>query len=158
MTNDDTPLPALSITDVTMAEGNAGLTAFVFTVNLSAPSAQTVTVDVSVGAGTASAGSDYQAPVSTMLTFTPGDVSESFTVQVLGDTEFELNETFLVSMSNAVNATLADAQGTGTIQNEDAQAVAGNAVPVPTLGDWHKLFLMLMVLSAGLMVSHRRLR
>src|SRR5437762_12003731 len=42
--NDD-PLPALSINDVTVKEGDAGTTDAVFTVTLSSPSSQMVTVD-----------------------------------------------------------------------------------------------------------------
>ena len=41
------------------------------------------------------------------------------TVTVRGDTLLESDETFLVNLSNAVNAAIADNQGTGTIQNDD---------------------------------------
>ena len=40
---------------------------------------------------------------------------------VNGDTTFEADETFTVQLSNAVNATISDATGTGTILNDDAQ-------------------------------------
>jgi hypothetical protein len=42
---------------------------------------------------------------------------------VNGDTTFEPNETFTVNLSSPVNATLADNQGTGTINNDDPQPV-----------------------------------
>ena len=38
---------------------------------------------------------------------------------VNGDTTFEPNETFVVNLSGAGNATIADAQGQGTITNDD---------------------------------------
>src|SRR2546427_2077375 len=57
--NNDDPLPALSINDATVTEGNQGTTNAVFTVRLSAVSGQTVTVHFATADGTATAGSDY---------------------------------------------------------------------------------------------------
>src|SRR5262249_28723575 len=48
--NDD-PLPALSIGDVSVTEGNSGTTAATFTVSLSAASGQTVTVNFATADG-----------------------------------------------------------------------------------------------------------
>src|SRR6185312_8027902 len=42
-------------------------------------------------------------------------------VTVIGDTTFESNETFFVNLSTAVNATISDNQGAGTINNDDSQ-------------------------------------
>ena len=44
---------------------------------------------------------DYTAVGATMLTFAPGVTSQTFTVQVVGDTLNESNETFLVTLSRA---------------------------------------------------------
>ncbi len=113
--NDDAP-PTLSISDVTQVEGDSGTTAFVFTASLSAASAQQVTVAYSTADGTATAPSHY-ATVSGTLTFAPGATTQTITVNVVGDLLQEPDETFFVNMSAATNATIADAQGTGTIQN-----------------------------------------
>ncbi len=40
-------------------------------------------------------------------------------MQVEGDTKVEPNETFFVNLSKPTNATIADAQGQGTITNDD---------------------------------------
>jgi hypothetical protein len=64
------------------------------------------------------ADSDYQATSGT-LTFNPGEVSQPVAVLVNGDTNMEPNETFFVNLSNATNATIADGQGVGTIENDD---------------------------------------
>jgi len=103
---------------VTVTEGNSGTTNAVFTVTLSAASASTVTVNYATANGTATAGSDYVAQNNT-LTFTAGQTSRTITVVVTGDTTVEPNETFLVNLSNPVGATIADAQGQGTITNDD---------------------------------------
>src|SRR5262249_49900732 len=51
--------------------------------------------------------------------FNPGDTTKPITVVVNGDTVNEPNETFFVNLSSALNATIADGQGVGTILNDD---------------------------------------
>ncbi|MBA2732119.1 MAG: lamin tail domain-containing protein [Acidobacteria bacterium] len=121
--NDDVT-PSIIITDVTENEGNAGTTAFTFTVSLSTASTQTVTVNYATADNTAIAPGDYTAIASTQLSFAPGETSKQVTVQVNGDTQVEANETFFVNLSGATNATIADNQGVGTITNDDAAAAA----------------------------------
>ncbi len=78
-----------------------------------------MTVQFATANGTATTGdNDYQSTSGT-LTFTPGQTSKTVTVKVVGDTKVESNETFFVNLSNAVNATIADNQGVGTINNDD---------------------------------------
>jgi len=118
ITNDDTQ-PEISIDDVTLAEGDAGTTAFIFTVSLSNASDSTITVDAATANGSATAGSDYAAVATTTLTFDPGETSQQFTVNVSGDTTLEGTETFFVDLGNPSGATIADDQGTGTITEDD---------------------------------------
>jgi parallel beta-helix repeat protein len=119
---DDEGIPALSVSDVTQAEGNSGTTSFTFNVSLSGQSGQSVTVNFgTVAGGTATLGNDYQ-PASTMLTFAPGETIKPVTVLVNGDTQDEPNKTFFVQLSSPTNATIAKAQGTGTIVNDDSVA------------------------------------
>jgi hypothetical protein len=118
--NDNDSQPGLSIDDVAADEGDGGTTCFKFTVLLSNPSTQTVTVDYSTADGTATdASGDYQS-ASSSVSFTPGETSKQLTINVNGDTLFEPNETFFVNLSNASGATITDSQGQGTIQNDDA--------------------------------------
>src|SRR5262249_20446176 len=111
--------PSIDLDDVSVTEGNAGTTEATFTVQLSAPSRETVTVDYATADGSAIAGSDYQSASGT-LTFDPGQTSQTITVLVNGDTIFEKNETFTVNLSNPVNANIDRGTGTGTILNDDA--------------------------------------
>ena len=71
---DDDPPPTLSITDVTVTEGNAGTTNAVFTVSLGAASGKTVTVDYATADGTATAAGRLHGRTGT-LTFAPGETS-----------------------------------------------------------------------------------
>ena len=57
------------------------------------------------------------------LSFTAGQTSKTISVTVNGDTTVEPNETFLVNLSSPSGATLADAQGQGTITNDDSAAL-----------------------------------
>lgn len=91
----------------------------VFTARLSAASGQNVTVRYATANGTAAAGSDYTALALTTLTFSPGQTTKTVIVQVRGDTSREANETFFVNLSAAANTTIADAQGLGTLLNDD---------------------------------------
>jgi len=109
---------ALSINDVTLAEGNNGNTSFIFTVTLSSAGSLPVTVDYATADGTAMAGSDYQ-PASGSLTFAPGDTQKTITVLVSGDTVNEPDANFFVNLSNPTNAAITHSQGVGLIVNDD---------------------------------------
>ncbi len=117
--DDDNP-PTLSINNVTQAEGTGGTTTpFVFTVSLSAASGKPITVDYATQDGTATvADNDYQERSGT-LTFNPGQTTRTITVPVYHDDLDEDDETFLVNLTNPVNASIAVAQGIGTIIDDD---------------------------------------
>src|SRR4029077_7046533 len=115
--NDDA---AISVTDMSKPEGDSGTSAFGFTVSIPFASLLPVTVHYATVDGTATvANNDYQS-TSGDLTFNPGDMTKTVTVPINGDATPEPNETFIVHLSNATNATIAKAQGTGTLQNDDA--------------------------------------
>ncbi|MGD8872322.1 MAG: Calx-beta domain-containing protein, partial [Gemmatimonadota bacterium] len=118
VTNTDIDASMISINDVSRAEGNSGSANLTFAVTLSVPSTQTVTVDYTLGGGTATAGTDYTATPGT-VTFTPGDTSEPIDVPILGDAVDELNETFNVTLSSPSNAAISDGLGVGTITDDD---------------------------------------
>lgn len=128
ITNDDTQ-PAISIADVSQAEGNSGTTAFDFAITLSNPSSMPVTVVADTSDGSAGAPADYASVVSQTITFNPGTTTQTLTVGVAGDTTPETNETFTVDLSAPSNATIADGQATGTIVDDDSGPVftIGNA-------------------------------
>jgi hypothetical protein len=117
--DDDDP-PALSIGDLTRAEGNGESSNANLPVTLSAPSGKTVTVQVSTANGTATAGADYTALNAQTLTLVPGDTSESAAVPVIGDTLDEPDETVTVTLAGPSNATVGDGQATLTITDDDA--------------------------------------
>ena len=121
ITDDDLP-PTLSVDDVSVSEGNMGTTTATFDVTLSSPSGRTVTVDWATGDDDASQPSDYAADSGT-LTFVPGDTSGSILVAVNGDVTAELDEIFFVTLSAPSNATLDDAEASGTIVDDELLSV-----------------------------------
>ena len=115
----DNPLRGLTIRDASARE-DAGSVAF--TVTLGAASERTVTVNWQTADGTAQAGTDYTAGDG-RLVFDPGQIGKTIRVPVLDDALDEADETFTVTLSAANDATLADAQATGTIIDDDASVV-----------------------------------
>ena len=113
------PLATLSIDDVTVAEGDTGTVAATFTVTLSASSDDTVTVDYATADSAATSPADYAAIETTTLTFAPTETSKQVTVLVNGDTLDDASEDFFVNLTNPTFAELGDAQGAGTITDDD---------------------------------------
>jgi hypothetical protein len=112
--------PSLTVNDVTVTEGDSGTKNAVFTVLLSASSADPVSVDYATADGSANAPDDYSAAGGT-LTFAPGELSKQVTVSVAGDTLDEPHETYTLNLSNPLGATIADGRGAGTILDNDPQ-------------------------------------
>jgi hypothetical protein len=111
---DDDPLPLLSIDDIVVLEGDSG-------VSLSGISSQTITVGYATADGSAVAPSDYTTTSGTLI-FPAGTTSQTIAVVVNGDAVIEADETFLVNLSAAANAIIADPQGLGSIGNDDGAA------------------------------------
>jgi hypothetical protein len=112
--------PALTVNDVTVTEGDSGTKNAVFTVLLSASSADPVSVDYATADGSAKAPDDFAAASGT-LTFAPGELSKQVIVAIGGDTLDEPHETYTLNLSNSVSATIADGRGAGTILDNDPQ-------------------------------------
>ena len=112
---DNDPQPAISISDASRVEGSA---AAVFRVRLSKPSGRPVSVNFATASGSAVEGSYFTRTNGTLL-FAPGRTLLTIPVRVRGDATHESNETFFINLSAPVSATLGDAQGVGTILNND---------------------------------------
>jgi hypothetical protein len=64
--------------------------------------------------------------VAGTLTFAPGETLHTVGVPVLGDTTFEVDETFSVALSNAVGESIVDGLGVVTIRNDDSALPSGS--------------------------------
>ncbi len=95
-------LPQIQVGDISISEAD-GFADVVF--SISAASEQVVSVSYSSGSGTSTSSSDF-ASFSGTISFAPGETSKSLRVAVYGDNQAEAQETFLVKLSNPVNASL----------------------------------------------------
>lgn len=109
---------ALTVTNASVIEGNAGTTNLVFTVTSSIPASSAIAVSYTTADGTALAGQDYTGTSGT-LNIAIGASSGTISVAVLGDTVVEADETFTLVLTVPANATIAGGTITGTILNDD---------------------------------------
>ena len=131
LTNDDKP--QLSITAASLLEGNTGQTTASLVISLSAPSQDTVKVNYASANGTALAAKDYLTTTGE-VSFAPGETSKTIAVPVLGDTLVEGNETFRMSLSAPVNASLSSTSSAiVTITDDDAIVVPSVSIVGATL-------------------------
>jgi len=127
-------LPLIAIDDRTLDEGDDGeqLDA-TFTVRLSEPTTETLTVDYAAVSDTAVEGDDFE-PAGGTLTFEPGETDRTVTVTVLGDGILEPDEEdFFVLLTDPVNGILDDDRGIGTIL--DNEPCVGPGLGVNTSGE-----------------------
>jgi hypothetical protein len=108
------------------SEGNSGVTEFVFPVyrtgNLGSQSQVSWTV-TAIGSSPAE-GSDFASGAlpSGIVIFAAGESVKNIVISVAGDTAFEPNETFRVTLSSPVGATLTIDKSLGIIFNDDDQS------------------------------------
>ena len=120
--NDDFSL--LSIESVSQPEGDTGVTAMRFTISLDRPGIDAVTVDYAASDAAAQTGSDYTA-VTGSLQLDAGEVSASVDITIIGDTDIEADEQFVVNLLNpSPNARIAVDEATGLIINDDFAKVS----------------------------------
>ena len=138
ITNDDEK-PSVSIADAELLEGNSGTNMMSFTVTLSEPAGVPITVNYVTVDETATAGEDYTAITSTdneSVTIDPSNNSTSNTtgtinIDISGDSDFELDETFKVELTSATNAIIGDPDSAqGTILSDDAPAISIESISV----------------------------
>ena len=123
--DDDAP-PEVLVEDCGRVEGDAGSGPCVFRLALSAPSSLPVSLAYATASGSATAGEDFVA-ASGVVTFPPGSTAaQNVTVGITGDTAVEVDEGFVLNLSNPQNATTPDAQGNGLILDDDAASLSSD--------------------------------
>jgi hypothetical protein len=113
-----TGIPNITVSDISVLEGDSGTRDVSFAVNLSTPSASPVSVKWATFAQTATSGADVQLASGTLY-FSPGQTTQPATVRVVGDTVDEGDEIFRINLGDAVGGPIIDGQGVGTILDDD---------------------------------------
>ena len=123
---------SITTSNSAIAEGNSGTTPLTFTVTRSGGVDAASSVNYTIG-GTATNGTDYNNIGGTSgatgttgtINFAAGEISRIITMNVLGDTVIEPNETIAVTLSNPVvpgpTPTINTAVATTTIINDDVE-------------------------------------
>jgi hypothetical protein len=118
--------PTISVLNTSVTEGNDGdVVTANFAVVLShgnSPNPVSVSAETVDGFGPTGAtvsNDDYQQAAESVV-FPPGETNRTFSVDVLGDTDGELDEYFVARLFAPVDATIADDIASGTILNDDA--------------------------------------
>lgn len=127
------PVRAASVAAVSAsrAEGNSGTQFFDFTVTLNAASyaAQTINWSVAGSGASAANAADFAGLLSGTLTFAIGETSKTISIQVIGDTTFESNEAFTLTLATpSAGLSLGTLAATSQILNDDSSG------PVPLNG------------------------
>jgi hypothetical protein len=117
------PPGVLALSDLEVTEGNAGTVSATFSVVRTGGVGTSASVSYATQDDSATAGSDYAAASGT-LSFGPTTTSLPINVTVNGDTIDEPNERFLLRLSGASGASVAQPDGWATIVDDDA-GVAG---------------------------------
>jgi hypothetical protein len=111
--------PKLKVSDAIADEGDAGTTPLFFSFTLSKPAgAGGVIIEYTTRDISATAGSDYAAATAT-VTIPEGETSVIVSVDMLGDTAQENDETFGVDVVGITGAAIDDGTGIGTIRSDD---------------------------------------
>jgi hypothetical protein len=133
-----TSLPQLSIADATVIEGDSGTTSVAVTVSLSFAVPDSVTFRFQTADGTGKQGVDYQS-ASGVVTIPAGDTSAVITVNALADMVTEPDETFTITLSAPVNATIEKTVGTVTVVDNDTAFRIDVVFPDKTLSTSQQL-------------------
>lgn len=121
--------PEISISNVTITEGNRGTKKAKFKVTLDQADDEIVKVNYSTSNGSAKAGSDYRSRQGT-LTFKPGQKTKTINIPIIGDRKVESNETFFVTLNSPTNAEIVDGSGKGTIKNNDKKSSSKPSISI----------------------------
>jgi len=114
--NDD--WPRVTVTNVSVLEGNSGRTNAAFRITLSTKAPFPVEILFRTIPGTASANLDF-IPREGWVRFEANEDVKTVFVPVIGDLAYELAETAAFVLLDKTNAELASAQGILTIRNDD---------------------------------------
>ncbi|MDA1251424.1 MAG: FG-GAP-like repeat-containing protein [Planctomycetota bacterium] len=128
--NDDDPNVTFRIDNVRKREGTGGTTGFDFTVSRIGNSPSASTVNFATSAGTAKVGEDFAAQSGTLTFASDGSDTQIISVAVVADNRLEEEfETFFVTLSDPMNATVPPGagQGVGTILDDDQRVFAEDA-------------------------------
>lgn len=117
-------LPVLNIQDISIAEGDSGITIAEFTVDLSSPATEDIQISYQTVDGTAVSGSDYNQE-SGQIVIPVGETSAKIDIEVNGDSDIESDEEFTLNLQSSSSVTFENKKTeyskVAVIENDDVQ-------------------------------------
>jgi hypothetical protein len=126
--------PTLSVSSPTVTNVTSGLTQATFTVSLSEPLSDPVSIQYGTTDGTAAAGTDYQSAAG-YVNFSPGQTTQTVSVNVIGDPTYDSPETFYLNLMPVSAGGGGAPYATGTCTINSALAQPGLSVGSATVTD-----------------------
>lgn len=123
-------LPSLSISDLTVTEGDEDFTAS-FEVTLTGNNTTNVVITAASVSKTADVEVDFKLLTSGKLIFAPGETTKTLEVTIIGDELVEGREEFEVVLYNPLNATVSKNIGLAIIEDDD---VDDGQISIPSSG------------------------
>ncbi len=105
---DDDELPTIELAGGEFAEGDDGTTEYGLTATLSAPSSKEVVVNYRHQNDGAEWDLDYRTTLPGIISFAAGETEKTIGLQIIGDTEDEGDEHFLIELFDPTNAELGE--------------------------------------------------
>ena len=122
---DDDLIIKAGVVDAAVFESDDSTKEVAVVITLDQPALSVMSVYAETRPGTAAAGMDF-VPVSRKFTFNVGELSRTFAVTILGDTEVEATESFTVALFNpAGDLAITGDPATITIYDNDGDAFGG---------------------------------
>ncbi len=112
-------IPTVSIANANVPEGNSGTSTLSFPITITNPNNAAISLTANTTNGTAIASTDYTALTNYNFTIPANTSSYLLNTTVIGNTVYENDKTFTITLSNPTNATITTATATGTITNDD---------------------------------------
>jgi Ca2+-binding RTX toxin-like protein/Tol biopolymer transport system component len=131
--NDDASIVSIAADAPAVLEGDDGVTPYSFTVTRSGDTSDVATAFYSVQSGTASSADFFAFPG--VVVFNPGETTQTITVQVIGDTVVEGDESFTVFLAAGEGVTLGTDTAEGVILNDDVATYSIAAAPAVVEGN-----------------------
>ncbi len=121
---DNDGAPSLTVVGTSVAEGNPGQNTLAnVTIRLTPPAPGSVSVNVATGGGTATLGTDYQAPNPSTVSFPAGETIKTVPIDIVEELVDEPSETFTVTITSA-DATISGGTADVAILDDDGPTIS----------------------------------
>ena len=122
-------LPTITMEPISVLEGAKESSIFI-SLRLSHSPEQAVSITLSTVDGTATSEEDFTPITNKQISMSPGEIQSSCKITIIGDSEYEADESFMVEIISATGADIGTKSVEITIENDDLDL----NIDIPTSG------------------------